>query len=706
MSIVHRSGWNRFVVAAWLLLCLAQTGAVGAATAAITKPNIIFILTDDLGYGDLGAFFQNARQKAGDKTKPWHFTPQLDKMAAEGIRLTAHYCAAPVCAPSRASLYLGVHQGHANVRDNQFDKALENNHTIGTVLKAAGYRTALIGKWGLQGKGTNPASWPAYPTRRGFDYYFGYVRHADGHEHYPKEGLYRGPKEVWDNDKEVSATLDKCYTADLFTARAKKWIIDQHEQKPAQPFMLFLTLDTPHAVDEYPTGPYPQGAGVKGGLQWLGKPGQMINTATGKVDSWCHPDYATATWDDDGDAKTPPVAWPEVYKRYATAVRRIDDCVADVLQVLRDLKLDTNTLVVFSSDNGPSIESYLKQSLAANFFDSFGPFDGIKRDLWEGGFRVPTIAWWPGQIPGGRVSDEPSAQYDWLATFAEIAGVPKPARSDGASLLPVVTGKGKAQPHVIYSEYYQDGKTPSYRQFAEQRRGRTREQMQAIRMGHYQGVRYNIKAQSDDFEIYQVAADPAERKNLAKTSEGTGLQQQMKNAVLAMRRPDSSAKRPYDNELVPSVTVTKTTPGVHFTAYKGKFDWVPDFPALWAVSGEGKAPVPEASAKAMQEDGGLLYTGYLEVPADGEYTLSVQTDTRALLRVHEATVIDADFDYQAGTEKSGSVRLQKGKHPLRLYYTHANGRQPLLKFSWSAPGIEKTEIPATAFSSSTEPRAQ
>src|SRR4029453_9268074 len=143
-----------------------------------SKPNIIFILTDDLGYGDYGVFFQNLRQEKGDRSEPWHFTPQIDKMAAEGLQLRHHYCPAPVCAPSRASLLLGVHQGHANVRDNQFDKALENNHTLATVLKQAGYATAAIGKYGLQGGGGNPAAWPAYPTKRGFDYYFGYVRHG------------------------------------------------------------------------------------------------------------------------------------------------------------------------------------------------------------------------------------------------------------------------------------------------------------------------------------------------------------------------------------------------------------------------------------------------------------------------------------------------------------------------------------------------
>ncbi|MGZ4963891.1 MAG: sulfatase-like hydrolase/transferase, partial [Limisphaerales bacterium] len=246
----------------------AVVNANAETQASSSKPNIVFILTDDLGFGDVGTFFQHFRKEQNDHSKPWQNTPNLDRMADEGIKLTDHYCPAPVCAPSRSSLMLGVHQGHANVRDNQFDKALENNHTLATVMKAAGYKTAAFGKWGLQGKGNNPASWPAYPTKRGFDYYFGYVRHRDGHEHYPKEGLYRETKQVWDNDHEISAELDKCYTADLWTARAKKWIMDEQATNAAQPFFVYLAFDTPHAVLELPTQAYPGGSGAKGGLQW------------------------------------------------------------------------------------------------------------------------------------------------------------------------------------------------------------------------------------------------------------------------------------------------------------------------------------------------------------------------------------------------------------------------------------------------------
>src|SRR5450759_2682063 len=145
------------------------------AQSKVSKPNIIFILTDDLGYGDLGILWQNQHARANDRSEPWESTPNLDKLAAQGVQLRQQYCAAPVSAPSRGSLLSGLSQGHANVRDNQFDKELEDNHTLATVLKTAGYSTAAFGKWGLQGETDNPPYWPAHPNKRGFDYYYGYI---------------------------------------------------------------------------------------------------------------------------------------------------------------------------------------------------------------------------------------------------------------------------------------------------------------------------------------------------------------------------------------------------------------------------------------------------------------------------------------------------------------------------------------------------
>ncbi|MGZ4972958.1 MAG: sulfatase-like hydrolase/transferase [Limisphaerales bacterium] len=670
----------------------AVVNANAETQASSSKPNIVFILTDDLGFGDVGTFFQHFRKEQNDHSKPWQNTPNLDRMADEGIKLTDHYCPAPVCAPSRSSLMLGVHQGHANVRDNQFDKALENNHTLATVMKAAGYKTAAFGKWGLQGKGNNPASWPAYPTKRGFDYYFGYVRHRDGHEHYPKEGLYRETKQVWDNDHEISAELDKCYTADLWTARAKKWIMDEQATNAAQPFFVYLAFDTPHAVLELPTQAYPGGSGAKGGLQWLGKTGHMINTASGTIDSWIHPDYANATWDNDNDPKTPEVAWPTVYKRYATAVRRVDDCVGDVLQLLRDLHLETNTLVVFTSDNGPEKESFMNESFVPTFFNSFGPFDGIKRDLWEGGFRVPTIVWWPGKIKAGTTSSHPSQSHDWMPTFAQAAALPAPSRSDGVSLLPVLTGQGEQRDSIIYSEYFHNAKTPDYSEFSAAHRGRVRHQMQAIRIGDFQGVRYNVQSHSDNFEIYDVAHDKSERINVGQSADYARMQQQMKDTVLQLRRPDAEAARPYDNEFVPATDSPDAKPGVQWFAYEGRFPWVPQFSGLHATK-NGIAAQPTTAVRTRNNDVGLLFTGLINVPSDGDYTFYLNADTAALLRIHEATVVDADFGYKGGAEKLGTIRLKAGKHAFRLSYARQSKGQPSLKILWSGPGFEKQVVP-------------
>ncbi|MDA0768534.1 MAG: sulfatase-like hydrolase/transferase [Verrucomicrobia bacterium] len=413
---VARMPRHRFPPAAVLSFLPALLLAVSAS--ALQPPNVLFILCDDLGYGDLGVLHQNA--VAGTKK---HATPNLDALAAAGIQLRSHYCGAPVCAPSRASLLTGLHQGHATIRDNQFDVALETNHNLATVLKQAGYATAAVGKWGLQGTGSSPSAWSAYPTKRGFDFFFGYVRHKDGHSQYPFHSTYdpdgsgtlvRGPMEVYEQNLMVRDDLAKCYTTDLFTARAKKWIIDHRAAAPAQPFFLYLAYSTPHAALHIPTTAYPPGGGLSGGVQWLGTPGAMINTATGTIDSFIHPNYAGQ-------------AWTSNEKRFATSVRRIDDCVGDLRQTLADLGIAGDTLVVFTSDNGPHHESFFNAAYEANSFDSFGPFDGTKRDLWEGGVRVPVLACWPAAIPPGRVSHRPSQFHDWLPTLAEAAGLSPPA---------------------------------------------------------------------------------------------------------------------------------------------------------------------------------------------------------------------------------------------------------------------------------------
>jgi len=704
--------------------CKPETVNSGGSAAA---PNIIFILTDDLGYGDLGCFWQNQRNESG---KPAGATPNLDRMAAEGAMLTHHYCAAPVSAPSRASILSGLSQGHANVRDNQFDKALADNHTLATVLRQAGYSTIAIGKWGLQGKGPLPNT-PANPLNRGFDTYYGYLRHADGHEHYPKERVYHnttkptkkskkqaappeddsdgipdGKFNVWDNRTDVTSGLDKCYTADLWTARAKKYIIDQTKTAPDKPFFIYLAYDTPHGVDEYPPCPYPDGGGLTGGVQWLGTPGHMINTATGKPDTYCHPGYAKKSW-------------PEVNKRYATSVRRIDDCVGDLLQLLKDLHIDDNTLVIFTSDNGPSIESGLPQHLTPQFFASYGPFDGIKRDTWEGGLREPTIARWPARIPAGRTITAPSALYDWLPTFAEAAHLVPPANTDGISLLPNLTtdapatalGRGTTRPNdYLYIEYNYKGRTPNYPEFEPGHRGRQRNQMQTIRQGDLVAVRYDIKTAQDDFEIYNAVTDPKEANNLAAKAKNTpemqALQTHFKSLALQSRRPEPDTRRPYDNALVPSVTFVSSVPsvpGLAWRYYEGPFPWTPDTANLTPQK-TGTTPDVQLSAlqpfspSALSPNAAIVFQGYLNAPADGDYIFALATDTGALLRLHQATIIDADYAYKPNATRTASIHLKAGLHPITLTYHTDGKRPPALSLAWQTPGAAKPQpIPATAF---------
>ncbi len=656
--------------------------AVLASTTCIlnaARPNILFIFCDDLGYGDVGVFFQN--QRTGDRT---FATPQLDQMAAGGVQLRAHYCSAPVCAPSRASLFLGVHQGHANIRNNQFDKALENNHTLANVLKEAGYATSLIGKWGLQGSGANPTAWPAYPTKRGFDYFFGYVRHGDGHTQYPFHTTVdpdgsgrqvRPPKEVYEQDIMVRDALAKCYTTDMFTARAKQWIIDHRTNNPEQPFFLFLSHSTPHAALQVPTTAYPAGGGVAGGLQWLGTPGQMINTAVGDIDSYIHPDFAGKSWTNNE-------------KRFATMVRRIDDSVGDLLQTLVDLEIDNNTLVVFTSDNGPHHESYFNEGYEANSFHSFGPFDGTKRDCWEGGVRVPTIAHWPGTIPPGRVSMRPGQFHDWLPTFTDIAGLPAPARSDGVSLVPDMTGADNPPDSTVYIEYRHEGRTKSYGAFDPSRRNRQRNEMQVVFRAGYKGVRYDIQSHDDDFEIYDVAADPKESNDLANGLPE--VQQEMKNAILRLRRPNASAARPYDDIPIPAVRAP-ASPGLKWALKAGSHPWVAGF-GVEDSDASGITPAIGVGVAPGEGPFGITFSGYLLVPEQGEYTFFMESSSGAHLRIHDAAVIDDDFT-RTGGEVSASIQLAAGLHPLRLHHRHADGTR-LLAVEWSGPGIERQPVPA------------
>ena len=655
----------------------------------IRRPNIIFILTDDLGWGDLGILFQN--DIAGTKK---HVTPHLDQMANEGVILHRHYTPAPVCAPARASLLLGVHQGHANIRDNDFDQELVDHHTLGTLMQNAGYHTAAIGKWGLQGDGNSPATWPSYPTKRGFDYYYGYVQHSAGHQHYPANNwplgnntAHRSTKDLYEQDTEVSAGLDKCYTTDLFTARAKQWIIDEVNDADTQPFFMYLAYDTPHAALQLPTMAYPAGAGVNGGLQWLGTAGNMINTAAGTIDSWTHPDYSSTSWS-------------EVEKRFATSVRRIDSAIGDLRQTLDELGIANDTLIIFTSDNGPHSESYIGSSAGfpSNYrptsFDSYGPFEGMKRDCLEGGIRMPTLAVWPGTLPAGRIVESPSQFHDWMPTFADAAALPPPARTDGVSLLPSLTGEGEQAESTVYIEYNNNGSTPNYGDF-DIHSGTSRRDSQVIYLDGYKGIRHNPANHSVPFRIYDTTTDYEEATNLTGSSTFfTDLESRMREQVLKIRRVSekSAHARPWDNALVQPVSPA-TVPGLNCYAHEGRWPWLPDF-TLLRGGVHSIQPLVQPNGLTRSYHSGAYLAGFINVPTNGTWTFYGQANGELHMRIHDAQVFNGAIE-KSGNETQGSLNLAAGLHPIHIHY-HVLYGSPALTLAWEGPGVPKAPVPASA----------
>ena len=611
-------------------------------------PNVIYILMDDMGYGDLGCFFQNGRPPE----KPRLATPNLDRMAAEGMKFTNHYCAAPVCAPSRSSLMQGLSQGHDDLRDNEFDRPLLEDHTLGSILQQAGYYTSVIGKWGIGGY--NPP-WPAHPLRRGFNEFYGYLRHKDAHHHYPQPG------DIFDGETPVTTGLQGIYSADLFTARAKQFIVDRAEHHREQPFFLYLAYVDPHGPMEVPPGPYPAGSGLKGGMQ-------MPLTAYGVPNSYVYPEYVGKKW-------------PDKEKAFASMIHHIDDCVGDVLQTLRDTGIDRNTLVIFTSDNGPHNEGH-----SPAFFDSWAGFDGIKRDLFEGGAREPTIVRWPGQIKADASSNELSEQYDWLATLADAAGLPVPASRDGISLLPTLLGRPQAQRHhlYLYSEFFgtPDGWiTPQILH----RKGYTaRRQEQAVRIGDFAGVRYDIQSPDDPLRLYNVALDPHEDHDLSQDPAVQPVLAQMKTLLVTARTSNVDAPRPYDNVPLPAVSAPAVTGSLTLQRYRGEWPWVPDFHGMTPVANESAAGfvLPPAKDSAAF---GAEWTGFIKVPVDGRYQFTVQSDGGAVLWVHDALLVHDDFHPVGAPVAGAPAVLAAGWHPIRLAYRHAGSGVPVLKVTLKGP---------------------
>lgn len=427
------------------LLLIISTSPVLNANAQ--QPNIVFILADDLGYGDLGCFGQQQIE-----------TPHLDKMVREGMRFTQHYAGSTVCAPSRCVLMTGKHLGHAAIRDNRDVSPTSNmplpaeEVTLAEILRDQGYATALIGKWGIGDQHT-----PGYPNQQGFGYSFGYLSQSHAHNYFPEYLFRNGTKVHLRNFVPVprpngagvaSQKID--YSADRITEEALQWLRLNH----SRPFFLYFAPTLPHANNE------------------AGNEGQET------------PDYGQYA---DRD-------WPEAQQGTAAMISRLDESVGQLRQLLSELGVADNTLVVFSSDNGPHAEG----GNDPQFFSSSGPLRGIKRDLYEGGIRVPTIAAWPGTIAAGQDNSTISAFQDWLPTFAELTGAKAPSNIDGISLLPALSGQGEQLQHeYLYWEFLKQG-------------GK-----RAIRAGNWKAVQLGMLGKRQPIELYDLSTDLAEKQNLA-----------------------------------------------------------------------------------------------------------------------------------------------------------------------------------------------
>jgi len=368
------------------------------AVSAADKPNIIFIMADDMGYGDLGCYGQ-----------PRIKTPNIDKLATEGMKFTQCYAGNTVCAPSRCALMTGKHMGHAFVRGNA-DVALPPSEiTIATVLKNAGYVTGMFGKWGLGDPGTI-----GVPSKHGFDEFFGYLNQVHAHNYYP-DHLFR-------NDERVEIPENKdgkhgVYSHDLFTKEALSFV----ERHKAEPFFLYLPYTVPHGNNE-----------------------AMKRKETGMQ----VPSDEPYTKED----------WPQDEKNFAAMITRLDRDVGTLMAKLKELDIDEKTLVFFTSDNGPTAEGH-----DPKFFKSGGPLRGIKRDLYDGGVREPMIARWPGQIKAGAVSEQVWAFWDFLPTAAELCGGKLPDGIDGISMKNALLGGEQKSHEYLYWEFHERGFTQAVR---------------------------------------------------------------------------------------------------------------------------------------------------------------------------------------------------------------------------------------------------
>ena len=433
----------------------------------------------------------------------------------------------------------------------------------------------------------------------------------------------------------------------------------------------------------------------------------------------------------EGDFSPDTYIYPEhevfgrTESRHATMIRRVDDVLKDMIQLLKDLGIDDNTMIVFTSDNGPHNEpgsgNYGNGAQDPAYFMSYGMMDGIKRDCWEGGMRVPAVVRWPGVVPSG-ISLNASQFQDWMATFADVAGVPVPSRCDGVSLLPTLAGVPERQKTgVIYAEYAYSGSTPNYSDFLQQHRGRGRQQQQIIFVDGFKGIRMGNAAPTTDFEIYDTEKDPQEAANLAASRPD--LQEKMKAQALRSRRSSPIASTSFDAGYIAPVSAPAglREGRLRWRAWNRSFDWVPDFRQLEeGPCSTGATDVSDVlSVKAgLSGQKGVELTGYLRVPVTGEYQFYLQTDSnegsRAFVHLHDMQLIDADYAYTPGTQAASNaregvsgdvqpnavqtVKLTAGLHPIRIGYV-GKAASSSLSLQWEGPETSGREpIPASAFS--------
>jgi arylsulfatase A-like enzyme len=432
------------------VLMLAAFLAKAFVQAADAKPNVVFVLADDLGYGDLGCYGQKLIQ-----------TPNIDRLASQGMRFTQFYAGSTVCAPSRCVLMTGKHTGHAWVRGNAgvgnaaAQTLRDEDKTIAEVFKDAGYATAMFGKWGLGEIGST-----GHPNKQGFDQFFGYLSQHHAHNYYTSFLIRNNERVSLRNvpaqeDKETGAGWAKeklDYSHDLIFEEALQWLAKNR----TQPFFLYLPFTVPHANNEATRG--------------TGN-GQEV------------PDYGIYA---DKD-------WPKPDQGQAAMITRMDRDIGRLLARLKEYGLDEKTLVLFSSDNGPHKEGNNRP----DFFKASGPLRGIKRELFDGGIRVPFIARWPGQIQPGALSDHVGYFGDLFATVCGLTGQPMPSGLDSITFLPTLLGKASEQKRhdYLYWEFYEQGSR------------------QAVRFDDWKAIRQPM--QTGPIQLYDLGKDLGETNNVA-----------------------------------------------------------------------------------------------------------------------------------------------------------------------------------------------